>query len=666
LPSFSFFTRNFHGTLELFHIAILLYRALARMVNVALPYLTVTKEFMLGMLLRQGLTILYLAGWCLITMGVGRLCLSAAAISYASRGEALFLSAGIGLVTTGYTVFLLGITRSLHPSSLHLLILSVTLISLVAWRIPVRIHATVHGKPSIWDRPAAVLLCILLLAGFSLAMTPETGKDALIYHLAAPKLYLLHQGFYFIPGNVFAGYPLLGEMHYLLALFLQDDILAKAMNYAVLIGILLGIGLFARSLMSGHAFPATSMLIFASIPSVFFISHTAYNDLFVAFFTLAALYTFLRWTEGAGVDWLIMCGIFSGSAAACKYTALLLTPLGCLGVLWLLYRRKAGVIPALRHTAIYVCAAFVAGSPFYLKNWIVTGNPFYPFFYELFGGLSWDADQARLYDLFLQGLGMGRRLTDYLLLPWNLSFRARAESIHFDGILGPIFILTLPFLLGRRRWGIPIRVVIVYVAVTFLFWASSAQQIRYLIPLLALLAIVTGAILTRYRGEKPLFGLLVLFVAGSLLLNGYHIYRDFMKVHPLDFLAGLESRDAFLARMIPTYPMYRFVNQQLPPESRVFLIYMKNFTFLCQRDCYADAMFETYTLQKTLRRSTVPTEIRQFFGSKGFTHLLYDEAFLLGDLSPLAPEEKDLFLSFRERHCTRIAQSGTYRLDLLN
>ena len=129
---------------------------------------------------------------------------------------------------------------------------------------------------------------------------------------------------------------------------------------------------------------------------------------------------------------------------------------------------------------------------------------------------------------------------------------------------------------------------------------------------------------------------------------------------------GLESRDKFLVRMIPQYPMYRFVNQQLPPESRVFLIYMKNYTFLCERDCYADAMFETHTLQKILRRSSSPAQILNLLDGAKFTHLLYDETYLLGDLSPLTPDEKNLYLSFREQHCALIEQSGSYRLDRLN
>jgi hypothetical protein len=259
-------------------------------------------------LFQQGITILFLAGWCLITTGVGRLCLSSTAIRFASRSEGLFLSAGTGLVSTGYAVFLLGAMESFYPFSIGLLLTSLTLFSVAGWLHPIRTVPEAPPGRSVWELWALLLLGILLLAGFVLTLTPEIGRDALIYHLAAPKLYLLHHGFYFIPGNAFTG-------------FLQNDILAKAMNYTLLCGILLGMSLFARHVLQNQQFPGISMMIFLSIPSVFAISHTAYNDLFVTFFTLAALYSFSRWSEHRLAAWLILCGIFSGSAAACKYTA---------------------------------------------------------------------------------------------------------------------------------------------------------------------------------------------------------------------------------------------------------------------------------------------------------------------------------------------------------
>lgn len=613
-------------------------------------------------LFQQAATVALLGGWCLITTGLGRLCLGFSSLSFASRGEGLFLSAGVGITVSAYAVFLLGVAQSLHPSAIAAALIVLASLALAGWRRPLPLCRAAQDARSSWDRPAAVLLGGVLFAGFLLVLTPETGKDALIYHLAVPKLYLLHHGFYFIPGNAFAGYPLLGEMHYLLALFLQNDILAKAMNYALLCGTLLGMGLFARHVLQNQQFPSLSMLIFLSIPSVFAVSHAAYTDLFVTSFTLAAIYSFFRWSEHRLTAWLILCGLFSGSAAACKYTALLATPLGCLGILYLANRNGNSAQETLRRLALYVAAAFIAGSPFYLKNWIVTGNPFYPFFYGIFGGRGWDGDQARLYDLFIQNLGMGRSLLDYLLLPWNLSLRAKMDSLDFDGILGPIFLLTLPFLAALRRWETPLRMILAYALLTFFFWASSAQQIRYLIPLFPLLALVTGAILTRYRIRKKIFGLLLCIVAGSLAFNGYHIARGFIKIDPLRVAVGLESRDHFLSRTLPPYTMYRFVNRALPPDARIFLIYMKNYTFLCNRDCYADAMFEAHTLQKILREEASPDRVRNRLKTAGFTHLLYDEFYLLGEPSPLSAEEKQLFLAFQNSYMRNVRQQGFYRL----
>jgi len=320
----------------------------------------------------------------------------------------------------------------------------------------------------------------------------------------------------------------------------------------------------------------------------------------------------------------------------------------------------------MRRLHLYAAVAAAAGSPFYLKNWIVSGNPFTPFLYGTFGGRGWDNDQARLYDLFIRSLGMGRSLLDYLLLPWNLSFRARMNSPRFDGILGPVFFFALPFLAGIRRWERPLQVLIAYSVPAFLFWASAAQQMRYLIPLFGLLAIVTGAILTRYRRRKAVFCLLLSLIGGSLLFNGYHIAHEFFRTNPVRVAAGLESRNAFLTRMIPAFSMYRLVNRDLPSQSRVFLIYMKNYTFLCDRACYSDSMFEAHTLQTILRRSSSPEGVRNRLRKDGFTHLLYDEAYLIGDLSILTAREKELFLAFRDRYLALVNRSGSYRLDQLN
>jgi hypothetical protein len=169
-------------------------------------------------------------------------------------------------------------------------------------------------------------------------------------------------------------------------------------------------------------------------------------------------------------------------------------------------------------------------------------------------------------------------------------------------------------------------------------------------------------IMTRYQKRKRIFALLLCIVAASLAFNGYHIIRGFMKISPLRVAAGIESRDTFLSRTLPHYPLYHFVNRNLPPDARVFLLYMKNYTFLCDRSCYADSMFEAHTLQVILQQESSASGVRNRLKAMGFTHLLYDGFFLFGEPSPLSAEQKRLFFDFQSSHLRIVRSEGTYRL----
>jgi hypothetical protein len=304
----------------------------------------------------------------------------------------------------------------------------------------------------------------------------------------------------------------------------------------------------------------------------------------------------------------------------------------------------------------------IVGSPFYIKNWVVTGNPVYPFFYWIFDGKGWEPEQARLYDFFVNNLGAGRKLLDYLLLPWNLSFHAKMGSPQFDGLLGPIFFLILPFALGIRKLETSSKIILVYCAITFMFWAGSAQQIRYLLPIFPFLAILTGNVLTYYRKRVIIFVILTIFLTGSLAFNAYHIVQDFLKINPVKVVIGTENRGSFLSRMLPSYGIFQFANQNLPQESKVFLIYMKNWGFLCDLDYYSDSMFESYTIQKILSKSPTPFAVQRELKARGFTHIMYDINYIYGDLSTFSIEEKSLFLAFHKECLSLVKTEGPYYL----
>ncbi len=602
---------------------------------------------------------------CLISISVGKVALLRVNKLIGDSGESIIFSTAVGFAILGYSIFILGICQILYPAVIYAFTALCSILSIAGWYIgrrsriqsPLSTKRVWHEKPSkngrmtlIINRLCLILLAISLLVSMLLVLTPEVGKDALIYHLGVPKMFLAHHGIYFIPGNVFANYPFFGEMLYIWGLSVSGEVTAKGLHFAMALLILFSMWKFGKRYFPDNRFASLPLLIFFTIPSVFQNAHVAYCDLTLAFYTFVAAYAFINWFNTKETLWIILCGVFSGIAMSIKFGGLFLPLSGCVGILWGCRQHRIPNRNALGFFSLYVLFTFIAGAPFYLKNWIMTGNPPYPLFYHIFGGRGWSEDQARYYDLLIRDLGMGRDLIDYLLLPWNLSFRARMDSPTFDGLIGPLFILVLPFAIGVRKIAVEMKIVWLYCLMAFLFWASSAQQIRYLIPLFPFLALMVGHTFSHYLNSKFIFTLLSIFIASGLAFNGYHIVHDFKRIKPLNVLSGCEDKPAFLSRLIPSYEMLRYVNTQLPENSYVLTIYMKNLGYLFNRPFYSDSMFESYTIETILNHSKTPQDVRLALKEKGFTHILYDISCVFGKIATLSEENKTLFLEFQKRH----------------
>jgi len=624
---------------------------------------------MYSALLQHAVNIVWIAVICLIATGVGKLVLARAVIRDSDSGESIIFSAAVGFAILGYCVFILGICQVLYPAVIYLFTAICALLALTGWLVAKKArvkspflpptesyeHRSPNGQMAmIVNRCCLIILAISLLACMLLVLTPEIEKDALTYHSGVPKMFLEHHGIYFIPGNIFANYPFFGEMLYIWGLSLKGEILNKGIHFALALFILFSMWKFSRRYIRDKLFDSIPLLIFFTIPSVFLNAHVAYCDLTLTFYTFVAVYAFVNWFNTKEKLWIILCGVFSGIAISTKYGGLYLPFSGCLGVLWGCRQNRISDKKAVRLFSIYVLFTLIAGAPFYLKNWIMTGNPLYPFFYQIFGGRGWSTEQARYYDVLIKSLGMGRELVDYLLLPWNLSFYAKMDSPRFDGLIGPVFILVLPFAIGMRRVAVEIKIVLVYCLIAFFFWASSAQQIRYLIPILPFIAIIVGLTFSYYHKNKIIFTLLSIFIASGLAFNGYHIINDFRKIRPLSVLTGHENKDAFLTRMVPSYAMLKYVNTQLPENSYIFAISMKNLTYLFNRPFYSDSMFESYTIETILNNSKTPEDVCLVLKRKGFTHMLYNINYVNGDAGTFSEENKKLFLAFQNRYLTLV------------
>lgn len=610
------------------------------------------------------ITLFFFALFYISVTGTGLLLVRRLSIE-TTTAEKLLFGFGIGLGITGYVVFVLAALQLLYSFVLYVVLILLLLAGIFGWY-----KAEMHSFKDILALPSRFVekialggLLILIITAFLLTFTPEIGRDALSYHLAVPKKYLVNHGIFFIPGNIYANFPLHTELIFLVGLFLQGDILAKTINFAVFIHILFGMWVHAQARSRVNEFPFLSLLIFSMIPSVFVASQMAYIDLFVVLYIYCAMILYLRWLDNEKKsEWLLLIAVFTGLAMASKYTALIIPVIGSFGLLWA-YRTHKYAYPAFRTLFTYLTISFLVASPYYIKNWYLTGNPLYPFFYGVFGGRGWDAEQARLFDsLLIEYMGMGRRLVDYFLLPWNVSMHAQFDSIRFDGIIGPLFLLMLPFLFWKGSLDRTGKIFAFFCLTLFLFWSFSSQQIRYLFPVFPLLALIIGQLATYYQNIKIVSFIILVLISGALILNGYHIVKHLVKIQPHKYLFGLEKRKEFLNRSLSSYSMYDYINTNLPSYSKIMLVYMRNYTYFCERDCYSDSVFESYTLQKMLSQASSPETFHAALKEQGFSHILINDEYVTGKKTSLTLDQVSLFSAARNKYLNLLKSDRDYYL----
>ena len=588
-----------------------------------------------------------------ISSGTGRILLPGNKGLQITFGQTFIFSAGIGFSILGYSVFLLAALQILSNFTIYILLGILCVSALVGWtlflnalKVSTQSKTALSGADRLFGAVlvASIFLCMIFV------LTPAVGKDSLSYHLAVPKLYLLNDGFYFIPGNFFSNYPLFGEMLFLVGMIVQGDVLAKCIQFSVMLLVLTAMWQYMKQHLPEVSTKALPLLVFLSIPSVFATSHMAYTDLILTLYVFLAVYAYTNWLDRLDTRWLLLTAIFTGIAAATKYAGLILPFIGCLGIVAASYRHQTVNSKTFYFLGVYLGITVAVGCPFYIKNLILTGNPFYPLFYEVFGGKGWSVDLTRIHDIFLKHLGMGRDFWDYIRLPWNLSFHSKMNSPRFDGVLGPIFISTLPFLFAVKKMPKPVKIGLVYSGFMFLFWAVSAQQMRYLIPIFPILSIMTAYLLGYFKKTTTVYCILICMITISIGINGYHIISDYNHIKPLPYIIGKEDRDEFLERNVPSYGMFRYMNANLPEKVNIFFIYMKNVGYLSNRPYYSDSMFESYTIQNILRKASTPENVYDALKQKGFTHILYDVRYVTGSLSNFTTNEMNLFEVFQHKY----------------
>ena len=535
------------------------------------------------------------------------------------------------------------------------------------------------------------LLIILVASVIILSCVPPVAKDELVHHLAVPKLYLKHGGMYEITWNPFSYYPMNLDLLYLIPLYFGNDIVPKFIHFSFA---LLTAGLLFGYLKrrTGLGYVVFGVVFFLSIPIVVKLSISAYVDLGVLFFSFASLLLLLKWADsGFKKKFLVLSGVMAGLAMGTKYNALVTTALLTLFVPILYARQgKANFFRSALHGLLFLSISLLVFSPWMVRNYSWKKNPIYPLYDHMFNPqkTSTSGEDESQNESINAGLGVfviregiyHETWLEIALVPIRVFLEGQDGSPkHFDGKLNP-FLLVLPVFAFwrmreekeevRKEKKVMLAFVVLFFAIAFFTRDLRIRYIAPIIPVLVVLSVMGAEKFHRAigkgrnaRGERIAFVLLMISLASALAYNGRYVVAQFKEVEPFGYITGAVSRDEYLDRHRPEYAAMRFINNHLPQDAKVMLVFLGDRGYYCDREY----VFGEGLLGILFRGSRAPEDILVGLQREKVTHLFINDPFFQrwaqDNLSDV--ERSKLGEFFGEYTRILFNRSGFYVLGLL-
>jgi hypothetical protein len=415
-----------------------------------------------------------------------------------------------------------------------------------------------------------IFIGIVLCIEFLTSLAPLTGSDAMHYHFTAQKL-ILENGFhpdFSVSRSFFCG------QHHLLILFgLALGSEKFGMGLIFLGGVLtaFSLGCLASRWSSSRTALALTLL-FLLTPVVFWqISSAGAPDIWMAFFASAAVIVLCQSKIPGTWRQALLAGLLTGGIAGAKYT-------GCF-VAAGLAMAIAIEFRSVRTTSLLCVGSLLSGSWPYLRNFVWTGDPLFPYLSKTLIPL-----RVNLFALTALLVDTGASHSSHLgqLIPFVFFAGMRRVSPGFWDFFGPIVFALAPLLIPAfesfRKWRVP---AVVWCLSALGVFAGSGLQ-RFLLPVfpLALACTAAGINSCQSRGWKftnrLVTGMAVLFcITGGVALVMY-------TWEPVAVALGIVSKVSYLEERCPDYQASEAINGVLDSLTKTgkILLFLRHTYYL--------------------------------------------------------------------------------------
>jgi hypothetical protein len=446
--------------------------------------------------------------------------------------------------------------------------------------------ASVEQVPTFPKKEKGIFYCAFGLIGLITGLSfyhallyPETYWDSLIYYLHYGKMTWQQHGFPVlycaqVGLGLGANYPHL--YHLLCALFATlfghyTDMYGQFLSpFAGLLATVL-IYQTGKIIFEDRTTAILSTLLFRVIPytNIYFTYATDYS--LVMMFTAAFLYSSVQYIKTGQRFYLIQLAIITGTLPNINYLGWIYLPV----FLLVIYIKRRALIPLRQFTGFPTLIIFLLGLPWYIRNWLVTGNPVYAFYPKIFGGkhINLDVLASCYKEWTANGIGVPGTtiLSHFLNAPHWFFYIWQVEPVLFAFTVPGIIYLV--FSLWNKEESqvqkqIGWIILSLFLLGMFYHLAISNLYLYQIVFILPVMAILGGfAICDTIKEEKwmkyPTVGLvfLVALIPGlSMSIMGPHI----MEPRLIAFQNPGLSREQFYEIKFPVESrMWEYINQNL-------------------------------------------------------------------------------------------------------
>jgi hypothetical protein len=341
-------------------------------------------------------------------------------------------------------------------------------------------------KADYFSKLLLISVTVVALTTLLQGLAPPNDYDSLLYHLTIP-LHDVEAGRIILPNDARGIQALFPAMTSNLTRFLLVFADGEAVQIAH--------GLFGLAAAAGTAMllrrfgyrPQISLiaaLFFLVIRAVIWQMASAETDVPMAGFLIGSFIVYLALREHPTPRLGILFGLIIGGLILTKYIGFALAL--SFGVI-MIY----DMVRAQNKWAIGIIGPFVSLLvilPHLARNFILTNNPIFPLFNTIF-----NPGKISPYGSIAGHLGTGREFVDLITAPWNIFV---VPMQYFDGMVigAPYLLAFCPFVFLDRKKARDWFPVLPVIAIFFAIWFYLlSQQVRFLIPLMPLIAAMAAA-----------------------------------------------------------------------------------------------------------------------------------------------------------------------------